>query len=569
MTPFLIGGAFPVFNTDLNFSTDQSTKFRSEDKYLFATQGGVTWQINKDFSFKGAGAYYDFYNVQGDVSSPITVAGQNFGNTDDSRPSFAQNGNTYIALRDYEGAADVPGTSQPQYFGLATPFRVVAATAQLDYSRFDPFHLSLTGEFIKNVAFDRNDIINNGPGSNPGPQNNTLNGSPGSFDGGGNGYMVHLDFGKLTLQQLWDWNVQLSYRYVETDATIDGFTDADFGGDLTGTNLKGYTVGGNLALSSRVWGGAAVDERRRRFRSDLYQRSHPIRPQRQVLRPTMNRKLLFPIVIALALILIRPALADDQQTPSTETRLRQALRDTMLQLRDAQNQGVTLQATQAQSEKDKADLQAKVDALMAQVKSVTDEAATDKAAADAAITDLKSQVTDQTGQIARLNEGLKKWKTAFDETAQIAIAKEAARAQLELQVALLQRTVDDRETKNLALFKLGNDILTRYEKFSLGDALFAKEPFIGVSRVKLETLVQDYRNKLLDQAITTGQTAPGRARCFADTEAGQNGRGIDGQVGHIDVSFTRQNRTGAASEGNWVTIWRLGLFPVNSAMGEL
>ena len=47
--------------------------------------------------------------------------------------------------------------------------------------------------------------------------------------------------------------VVTAYRYVETDAVVDGFTDADFGGNLTGTNLQGYILGGNLALSSRVW----------------------------------------------------------------------------------------------------------------------------------------------------------------------------------------------------------------------------------------------------------------------------------------------------------------------------
>ena len=40
---------------------------------------------------------------------------------------------------------------------------------------------------------------------------------------------------------------------VESDAVIDGFTDSDFGAG--GTNLKGYTVGGALALGPRVWLG--------------------------------------------------------------------------------------------------------------------------------------------------------------------------------------------------------------------------------------------------------------------------------------------------------------------------
>jgi hypothetical protein len=76
-----------------------------------------------------------------------------------------------------------------------------------------------------------------------------------------------------------------------------------------------------------------------------------------------------------------------------------------------------------------------------------------------------------------------------------------------MQAALLQRTVDDRELKNIALFKLGNEILTRYEKFGLGDAIGAKEPFVGISRVKLQFLVQDYKDKLLDQTVTAGQPA--------------------------------------------------------------
>ena len=199
--------------------------------------------------------------------------------------------------------------------------------------------------------------------------------------------------------------------------------------------------------------------------------------------------------------------ADDAQA-SAEARMRQVLRDTMGQLRDAQNQVVTLQAAQAQEDKDKADLQAKVDALTAQFKSVTEQAAADKAASDKALADLKSQVDDQKGQIDRLNDGLKQWKDAYNQTAQLAATSEAARKQYQMQAAILQRTVDDREAKNLALYKLGNEILTRYEKFSLGDAITAKEPFVGLTRVKLENLVQDYKNKLLDQAVTSGQTAP-------------------------------------------------------------
>ena len=62
-----------------------------------------------------------------------------------------------------------------------------------------------------------------------------------------------------------------------------------------------------------------------------------------------------------------------------------------------------------------------------------------------------------------------------------------------------RRKVDDREAKNYELFKLANEILTRYEKFGLGEALTAREPFTGLTRVKLENLVQDYQDTLSQQ----------------------------------------------------------------------
>jgi hypothetical protein len=255
VTPFFAAGAFPVFNTDLNFSTYNAEKYSSEDKWLYGAQLGVNWIVDHDWSVKAAAAFYDFDNIEGQVSDPIFLASANeSGNTDDSRPLFAQNGNTYIGLRDYVDPA--PGTTQEiQYYGLATPFRVAALTGQVDYSGFDPFHLWLVGEFIDNTAFDRNAIIHGGPAIDPGPQNNTTGTDPNSFNGGNLGYLARFSVGKPVLTARWDWNATISYRYVESDATVDGFTDSDFGGALAGTNLKGYTIAGNVALSHVVYAG--------------------------------------------------------------------------------------------------------------------------------------------------------------------------------------------------------------------------------------------------------------------------------------------------------------------------
>ena len=161
MTPFITAGAFPVFNTDLNFATNQPEKFKSSDKWLYAGQVGADWKISKSFNFKFGAAYYHFDNVEGQLSDPfIPLLASDQGNTDNSRPSFAQKGNTYRPLRRIIPSPlnNFGTTNQFQYFGLATPFHELALTARLDINHWEPFQISLIGEWVKNLAFDAKDI---------------------------------------------------------------------------------------------------------------------------------------------------------------------------------------------------------------------------------------------------------------------------------------------------------------------------------------------------------------------------------------------------------------------------
>ena len=251
LTPFLIAGAFPVYNTDLNFATNSPTKYSSYDKWLEAVQGGLEWKISKDWTAKVAAAYYYFQNVEGVVSDAFTpVTNTDAGNTDVSRPSFAQKGNTYMALRDItaDSTNSYGTTNQWQYFGLATPFHELALTGRLDYSHFDPFHVWLNAEYVKNLAFDRNSILNSGPSNLSGPVNNL--GTDDVYGGGDAAWYVALNFGHVVLEKAWDWNISLGYRYVESDAVVDGFCDNDFGGG--GTNLKGFTISGSVGITPRT-----------------------------------------------------------------------------------------------------------------------------------------------------------------------------------------------------------------------------------------------------------------------------------------------------------------------------
>ncbi len=257
LTPFVDVGAFPIFNTNLNASINLGESadggpvdLPSEDKYLFAGQVGLRAQVDPQIAARVAVAFYDFDNVRGELSSPCTVdSSSDVCDTDNLRPSFAQKGNTYMPLRDIipDTTNDLGAADQYQYFGLASAFRPLDVSGQLDFSHFNPVHVVLDADYVWNTAFDRNAVaavaVNNLSG--------TTTGALGAFDGGAMGWMVRLTVGDPKIQHFGDWSVNAAYKYLESDATIDAFTDPDFG--LGGTNLKGYILGANFGLSENVW----------------------------------------------------------------------------------------------------------------------------------------------------------------------------------------------------------------------------------------------------------------------------------------------------------------------------
>ncbi len=269
---WLTAGAFPVFNTDFNYSTLQVNKYPSHDKYLFAGQAGVDLKITPDYNAKFAVGLFDYENIQGKFSSPCDVDVPGYAcNTDDTRTQFKQNGNTLFSLRD--NFSNQPGVaSNPQYFGLASNFDVLDLHGLVQWTKYAPLDVTVEGEFVKNLAYNRAHVLSLGP------VNNSAASSPTStpvYSGGDTGYYAKIEVGTLNVVKANQWNAYVAYKYLETDSVVDSLTDSDF--HLGGTNAKGFIVGGNYGVGKNTYCLGALAVGQRGQRAALPQRRRPAR----------------------------------------------------------------------------------------------------------------------------------------------------------------------------------------------------------------------------------------------------------------------------------------------------
>ena len=194
--------------------------------------------------------------------------------------------------------------------------------------------------------------------------------------------------------------------------------------------------------------------------------------------------------------------------PDPTLKLREQLRATMLQLRSVQTESANMQVAQIAAEAKAKELEIKVAELDKRNASLAERANSDKAASEETIASLNKKVSDREKRIVQFEEALVQWKAGYQKAAEIARTKEDERAKLAAENTDLKHTVADRERKNISLFNTSNEILERFQNYALGKAIGAKEPFIGTSRVKVENLVQGYKDKIIDNRIAAKAPQP-------------------------------------------------------------
>jgi ABC-type transport system involved in cytochrome bd biosynthesis fused ATPase/permease subunit len=208
----------------------------------------------------------------------------------------------------------------------------------------------------------------------------------------------------------------------------------------------------------------------------------------------------FLITLLILLVGPLPLRAADKIDPATQ-KMREALRNTMIQLRDANAKLATAQAAQTEAEEKNKELQGQLEEL-------TKKSTSEKKTADATIEDLGTKLAASALQVTHLTESLGKWKLGYAKMAEYAKATEGKRAELASKIIILDRRIADQQLRNAEMYRLGNEVLDRYAQFGLGTAIAAREPFVGITKVKFQNLVQDYQNKLTDHTIRHDASSP-------------------------------------------------------------
>src|SRR3546814_10628946 len=115
---YALAGAFPLDYVPDDFPSAAFSSIKtgsSKNKWLFAGQIGGAWQASEGVRASLNLAYYDYTNVEGDLS-PSCLNTAQFCLTDFTRPGFAHKGNTLFALRDHF-TLDPPKQAAPTYYG--------------------------------------------------------------------------------------------------------------------------------------------------------------------------------------------------------------------------------------------------------------------------------------------------------------------------------------------------------------------------------------------------------------------------------------------------------------------
>jgi hypothetical protein len=243
-------GAFPVGYINANFPTFSPTKSPDHTEWMLGGQVGEDWATKK-WDWRSAVSMYYYLNDQGELSAPcpIYLLVQQCS-TDDMVPPFMQKGNTLFLLRNIIPDPNNALTyAQPQFAGLLFKYEELDVTSSFDLTLAPKEHLIVTGDYVRNLAYDGS-LANRYAPEGVFPITN-YDSSTRTLQSGPNAFMGRVLFGEPDPRERWEWNIVAGYKYLQPDSMLDAFTDYDF--HLGGTNAKGFIIGGSLGIFDNTW----------------------------------------------------------------------------------------------------------------------------------------------------------------------------------------------------------------------------------------------------------------------------------------------------------------------------
>jgi len=217
-------------------------------------------------------------------------------------------------------------------------------------------------------------------------------------------------------------------------------------------------------------------------------------------------------------LLINTAAA---QGPSpVEGRLREQLKALTQRVNTAEAAQTTLQTEKVALEEEMKKQKDNYGKLAKELNDLKDSSKKETDSLRADLAGKEKELTERKAELDKANLFGVKASTLAQKT-------EGERARLAEESNVLKQIVTDQRTRNARMLATGKEILDRYEKFGLGTALTAREPFVGITRARLESYVENYDSQLAKHRIRLDGTTPKPAA--PAPAAASEGRPADGK----------------------------------------
>lgn len=173
------------------------------------------------------------------------------------------------------------------------------------------------------------------------------------------------------------------------------------------------------------------------------------------------------------------------------------------QLQQLASERTSLQAENARMKKELADLTKERDALKSGRSALEQRA---KASEAAIARNAHGQETAE-NEITQLKERMQELIAKFRETAQTLKDVEVERATFKQSLTTRDAELTQCAARNVALYQLNGEVLTRLENQGVFSRVASAEPFTRLKRTQLENLIEDYKYRAEDQKVIAPSAA--------------------------------------------------------------